>query len=356
MQEMLKSSKVLRMCLGMCIVFTLGCGEKKEEKVAAVRPVKTVVAGAMATKSYSYPGEVMANQQVDLSFRISGPLVSLPVKEGDKVVAGQLLAKIDQRDFKIAFDKAQAELVNAETEYRRMEKLYAGDAVSKAEMENKQARYEVAKAAAMKASVDLSDTSLLAPYDGRVGKLFVENYQDVQAKQPMVSLLDLSAVEIVIDAPENVIATTKKDSIARMYASFPSLPGREFDLEIKEFSTQADDDTQTYRVAFLMERPADATILPGMTAEVNVSFLESDTTGNILLPSQAVATDGKGLPFVWKVENETLTVSKQNVTVGVVTGDGELEILSGVGTGDRIVVAGVNLLSEGMKVKLMDNE
>ncbi|MFQ5788163.1 MAG: efflux RND transporter periplasmic adaptor subunit, partial [Thermodesulfobacteriota bacterium] len=274
--------------IGVSIFALFGCrGEKVEESTPIVRPAKTMVVGFAEGLGRTYPGKVQASQRVNLSFRVSGPLIEFPVNEGDEVVKGQLLARIDPRDYRIALDEAKATYNKTQADYIRYRDLYERDAVPLAELDLKRAQRDTAKAKLEKAEADLQDTNLKAPFSGRIGEKIVDNFQEVRAKQDVVSLHDVSNVEIVIDLPESVIATAEKGTISKLAATFESAPGVEFPLEVKEVSAQADPTTQTYRATLTMPQPEDIFILPGMTANVVVESknIEDNAIPTFVIPA-----------------------------------------------------------------------
>jgi len=318
------------------------CSSEKEGEIPqVVRPLKTMLIAGGQETHFEYPGKVRASQHVDLSFRVSGPLVELPVNEGDEITKGQLLAKIDQRDFKIALSKSVAQFDKANADYERAGTLFKSNAVSKADLDTTKSNFEVARSNLDKVKANFDDTALKAPFSGRIGKIFVENFQDVQAKQPILSLLDLASLEIEVEVPENVVVTARKEAVRKFAAYFISLPGKEFELETKEFSTQADPVTQTYSATFTMQRLEldDIRIFPGMTAEVHVYLhsAASEVPGKYVVPSIAVSGDNDGDAYVWIVHPDKLTVHKRKVKAG-----------------ERIAVAGISQLREGMKIRLME--
>ena len=137
-------------------------------------------------------------------------------------------------------------------------------------------------------------------------------------------------------------------------AIFDPLPGIEFDVETKEYTTEADPLTQTYTVTFTMPVQDQYNIFPGMTASVREypiegAFPESD---RFLVPIDSVPVDGQGQYYVWKVQEKdgSLAVHRQDVTVGKAMGD-DIEILEGLSKGDQIAAQGVNLLQEGQQVR-----
>ena len=172
----------------------------------------------------------------------------------------------------------------------------------------------------------------------------------------ILSIYDSKNIEIVIDLPENVVAKFKEGVQASMAASFEVAPDRSFSLSVKDFSTQADPTTQTYEATLMMPAPEDVNILPGMTASVRLKVAGPDLDMDVKLsiPSIAVFPGDSGESFVWVVEPDGLIVNKRQITVGGVTGTASIEVLEGLKTGERVVIAGIKQLREGMQVKLLD--
>lgn len=357
-----KLFKQSRICLTVAAVlaltamFILGGCKKKEDAVPeeVVRPVKVLtVTDSGGNVPMTFPGRTRANRRVDLSFKVPGPLVELPVEEGQAVKKGTLIARILPRDFKLNLDQAKATAVNAQRQYERYKELYVRRQVSKADFDRHKANRDVATAQLEDAKNALRDTYLRAPFDGVVAKRYVENFQEVQAKQPIVFFQDNSKIEILVDAPETVVANLKKDSGIQGVATFAAVPGREFPLSLKEYSTEADPQTQTYQVVLVMDRPEGINILPGMTATVQGRKTGvADTVSRIVIPAIAVLEDAGGTSFVWELDKEKMTVTQKKVVVGEMTGSNSIHVLEGLTGGEVIVTSGLTKLREGMKVSI----
>jgi len=340
------------------LAFLMASCAKEEEKAAVevVRPLKmmTIASGGEAFKR-AFPGKVQASQEVDLSFKVSGPLIEFPVKEGQNVKKGALLARIDPRDFKTNLDQAKARALEAEQQFKRYKDLYIQKQVSKADFDKYKSARDVARAQQNEVQHALEDTYLRAPFAGVIAKKLVDNFQEVQAKQPIVSLQDISSVEIRIDVPEALMATARDRKDTTAMAEFSTAPGKQYKLSIKEFSTSADPQTQTFRITLLMKQPEDINVLPGMTASVVVTDAPTKGIGDqIVIPAIAVFSDESGTPHVWVVDPKTMKTHRRKVTTGSLTGKESIRITDGLKPGETIAVTGVTQLREGMKVRAMD--
>ena len=423
---------ITRALVGMAVIAALsfiGCGKKKQEAPKeVVRPVKTAVVNAgIGPGGLALPGKVRASKRVNLAFqKLGGRLTQLSIagREGQEVQKGELLARIDPRDYEVALrdaearlaraqatlkamrqarpedirrltanmEKAKAALQLAQAEYDRILRIQAQDAGavsqgmidravervqrSDANLRTAQEELRVGKigarpeeiqakeaeirslAAAVDAAKDqLSYTYLKAPFAGIIAKRYVDNYQEVQPKQPIVSLQDISQVEILVDLPENLMALSKENSGMKITAEFPTLPGKKFPLTVKEIATDADPATQTYQVVLQMPQPEEIRVLPGMTATVTATLPgEKATEGDILIPAIAVMGDPEGKDYVWVVDPKEMTVRKRDVRVGRIVGSADIKILEGLKGGETIVVAGVTKLQDGMKVRLWEEQ
>ncbi len=335
-----------------CAIFLYGCGEKEpEKKPEVIRPVKIMkVKDTKEILVHGFPGVVRAGRRAVLSFKVSGPLVELPVEEGQFVKEGDLIAQIDKRDFLTALKEAKARFREADQQFSRYKELYSKRQVSKADFDRYLAARDVARAKLEDARNALCDTTLRAPFDGVIAKRYVENYYKVKAKEPIVFLQDISQIEIVVNVPELVMAAIREQSAIKVVSIFQAIPGKEFHVKVKEYSTEADPATQTYQVVFIMDKPEGANILPGMTATVSAYFEETKRPG-IIIPALAVLDAPGNKPYVWVFDESTGVVRKRYVKIGPLKDSCCIKVTEGLKPGETIVVAGVTKLSEGMKVR-----
>jgi multidrug efflux system membrane fusion protein len=343
-----------------CLILVLpGCSKEEEapprEIVQAVKIMK--VQAGQDQYSMSFPGMVRAAKRSELSFKVSGPLSELPIQEGQLVKKGDLVASILPRDFQVALNEAKAREVEAEKQYRRYKDLYAKKQVSMADFDRYKASRDVARAQKEDAANALDDTTLRAPFDGVIAKRYVENFEKVQAKQPIAFLQLIDQLEILINVPELTMARFRNQGAGHMVVEFDSVPGKQYPLVVKEFSTEADPATQTYQVVLVMDQPEEANILPGMTAKV-IGTVDEDTTGDItiIIPALAVLNDADNKSYVWILDLESTTVRKTLVEVDRLEGSENIVIRDGLQGGETIVIAGVTKLQEGMKVRPWDKQ
>jgi len=353
-------------------VFFNACSEQTEQ-AEVIRPVRAIKVGDTSGLSgRSFPGRARAAQEVDLSFRVAGPLIELPNDiVGREFHQGEEIARLDPRDYEVKvrelearLDRAKSGVKRAEGEYERELNIFEQDAgaTSKTSVDRKRdARDQaIADVKSLQASLDSANddlryTRLMAPFDGRVVAKYAENFQDVRAKQHVVRLLDTRQVKIVVDIPENMISQLPYvEDIGVVYDAFP---GQRIPARIHEVGTEASLTTRTYPVTLIHDQPEDMTVLAGMAGRASGRMKTPGDVAaqGISVPVAAVFTpDTEDQNYVWVIDEQTGQVARRAVTSGALIPTG-IEIRQGLESGEWIAVAGVHSLQEGQRVRLLKN-
>ena len=369
----MKIQRIYLLPLLIAVLFLPACKEEVEKK-EVIRPVRSVrVTGELQMLTgRSFPGKAAATQQTNLAFRVAGPLIKFPAQVGDEVKKGVVLARIDPRDFEIELRNVQGQLKSAQaslelatSDYDRVKRVAAKDpgAISQAMIDTKKGTLDSSKAEveSLQAKVatardNLSYTYLKASYDGTVVETFVENYEDVQAKESIIRLVDTSKMEFTVNIPESLISKVSEVELVKV--SFDAFPNYEIAATVKEVGKEASTTTRTYPVTLIMDQPDGLRILPGMAgkawADKVSTDLALDSTGGPPVPVAATFTEN-GKSYVWLINEDSMTVAKQEVTLGIVTNNG-ITTLSGLEGGELIVSAGANSLVEGQKVRFLEKQ
>jgi RND family efflux transporter MFP subunit len=348
-----------------------GCAEEAPTAKDPVRPVRAMqVADSTFLKGRKFPGRARAAQEVELSFRVAGPLITLPVKVGATVKKGEVVARIDPRDFNVQVKNVQAQLQQAQAtarkalaDVKRLDGVRAKnrDFVAEVDYDAAIQRRDAAAANvnALRASVaaardQLQYASLKAPFDGIVVDTYVENFEDVRAKQPIVRIVNDSRIEFVVNIPENLISLAPLVKVVEV--EFDAFPGAPVDAKIKEIGREASTATRTYPVTLVMEQPQGKKILPGMAGNAFGEAPDGSQAEGVEVPVTAVFTDEAGeKSFVWIIDEAAKTVSRRAVSAGELSERG-IRVAEGVSAGEWIVTAGVNYLREGQPVRLLEHK
>ncbi len=343
---------------------TAGCRDAVESP-EVVRPVQVVRVGELSEfRGRQFPGRAEAVQFVDLSFRVSGTLQTLPARLGQTVTAGEVIARVDERDFLVrvtlveaGLARAAAELVRAEEEYNRVNVAFQRGAASEMESVRTLAARDIAAAnvksleAELQAARDaLADTSLRAPFSGEISARFTENFEDIQARQPVLRIVDNSRIRFTAHIPEQLVA--QLDAVDEIRCEFETFPGQELIARVDEVQREADSVTRTFPITLVMDQPATGRILPGMSGRAWVSRMRSEAKvkDEFELPPSAVRQKAGEDSFVWVIDEATGVVSRRTVQVGRISPAGIL--VRGVGPGDVVATAGAAFLRDGQRVRI----
>jgi membrane fusion protein, multidrug efflux system len=342
-------------------VLLAGC-EPEQPPAPAAQPVQTFVLRSGVEQSFRrFPGEVSATRTSEMSFPVAGRLIERPASQGMLAEEGVLLARLDPENFQSRLDSANARLVNARDELARRRQLRDRGVIAASEFDRFSTDFEVAVSEQRTAQRALDDTRLVAPHDGRVARMLVNNFQNVQAKQPVLVFQDVSSLEVDIEVPERLMSSTARGitverarEILEAKVEFPAVPGKIFDLELESFSTEATPAARTFRVSFKLVPPEGINVLPGMTSTVLLRLRGEQSRGDEVedafeVPVPAVGTvDGRAL--VWRLDPDAMTV--EPVPVELLSPAGQIMRVRGkeLRPGDEIVISGVRFLSDGLKV------
>lgn len=326
-----------------------------ETKIPLVQTLTVGAAGAASL--YTYAGEVRGRYESQLSFQVGGKLIKRNVELGSAVQAGELLMQLDPQDFNqmdnsnaAQLAAAQAQLTLAENNLNRYRQLYAQAAVSRAQLDQYQSAYDIARAAVRQTAAQyeqgankLDYTRLYADQPGVIAAVNAETGQVVSAGQSVLTLVRDGQREIEINIPENRLQEFRDVSPCK--ATFWALPGVSVDGAIREIAPMANAITRTYKVRVTLVNPPPEVKL-GMTAAVTITGAGQQAAA-IAIPRSALYQTGD-VPGVWVIKNDTVTW--RPVTVGVGNND-TIPVLTGLQPGETIVTAGVHKLREGQKVR-----
>jgi len=346
--------------------FVGACGQDAPvEQAEVARPVKMIRIGEGAGgRTLEVPGSVFAAQSAELSFEVSGRMLARIVEEGQLVVAGEVVAKLDSRDYVAQRNAALARRDTAKADYDRYRVAYETNAVTEQQVSRSKGHLDITQAELDVAEKALQDTDLKAPFAGRIARRLVDDFANVRPKEPVLVLQDESSLELRVAVAERDWGrgdtSVPRDEMNRRInprVEIATRRGRLIPAYIKEASNSADPVTRTYEVTFGFQSPTDFNVSPGMTGKVIVDlYTENREAGAtpVSVPSNAVTADVEGNPYVWVVDPATMRVAKRAVELGELSGSA-VPILSGLSGGDLVIVSGVNSLIDGMLVRDLNN-
>lgn len=326
------------------------CGKKKEE-AKQVPFVKTTAAlGLGDSDMLTFPGKTKSVEDVNVAFRVSGPIRKVYVKEGDYVRRGQLIAEMDPRDYRVQLSATQAEYEQIKADAERVIALYNEGNTTASNYDK--ARYGLQQITEKLANHrnQLADTKLYAPISGYIQKRLHSDGETISAGMPVVSMFSSADTEIEIFVPASDYA--KRDQLVSAFCSFEVVPDENFPLEISSYSKEANA-SQLYSVRFKIAGSYDRSkITPGMTTMVYVRYNANDADKTVKVPTSAVNhKEGKTVVFV--CDEKAGVVHERTITVGKIDLHGNIEVKEGIKTGENVVTSGVRFLQDGQKVRIL---
>lgn len=357
---------VSRLALPLLMMLALtACNDSVAQAPAEAppRPVKVVEVQPLQNGSVlRYSGIVTARSEAPTGFRVAGKITERLVDVGDRVVAGQLLARLDGSDLALQLDSAKASLEAAERQVEtaqfaetRAANLFAQKVTTKAQLEQAElslnqamANRDSARAALAQAQNQLSYSELRADKDGIVTAVGADAGQVLPAGNPVVTLAADGERDVLIAVPENEISSLSVGK--KVQVSLWAKEGVSFEGTIREVAGSADPASRTFAVKIGLGNRNDA--LLGMSARVLVKTDANAT--RFELPLSALTQDGVRQAIVWKVDRSGQTAHAKPVTLEAFSDKG-VQISEGLSAGDLVVVAGTQFMQENLKVAL-DNE
>ncbi|MDA3898418.1 MAG: efflux RND transporter periplasmic adaptor subunit [Desulfobacteraceae bacterium] len=360
--------------LALMLIFLCSCSSNNGDAIAEgtrsiARPVKAIqLQSHNGYVTRIFPGTAKALQDTELSFRVGGPLINLNAETGRYFERNSSIARIDPRDFIVRIntlearlDASNAQLVESRLQYKRYEQLIKENAAAKAKYDQVKVIFEMAEAQVrtdLKSLEDagnaLKDAILHAPFSGYVDKEFVENYEIVAVGQPIISLMDLSAVEIEIALPEDMLPNI--DYFESYTCEFAALPSTAFKARFKEIGKKPNASNRSYPLILTIVQDGSALIRPGMAAEVTINIATHDQDRFFSVPVAAVGNDSNRQSFTWIADPETGSLTKKPVSIHGFSKGGKLDISGDISAGQWMVVAGVNSLTEDRKIRLLTSQ
>ncbi len=353
----------MRVLPGMATVLALvvlAC-DKPPPPAAEVRPVRSVVVQPRTIgEPITLTGQVRAQNETSLAFRIDGRLIERRVDVGARVTAGQVVAKIDAQNEQNSLRSAEASVLAAEGQlqqargaFDRQQKLLGNGFTTRAQFDQAQQALQTAQAQVTSTQAQLRTardrvgyTELAAETAGSVTATGAEAGEVVRAGQMIVQIAPEGKRDAVFDVPSQLIRTAPKDpSIEVALTDDPTIKTMG---QVREVAPEADPTTRTFQVKIELTAPP-----PGMRLGATVlGRIVLTAAATIEIPASAL-TRSEGRPAVWLVDRASGTVSLRSIEV-LRYEPATVLVSDGLAAGETVVTAGVQTLRPGQKVRLLE--
>ncbi len=339
----------------LLVVVAAGCSASgSAERRGGGRPPQVIPVAAVEaaphdlSRTVTVTGPVEPLRSVSVNALAAGTVTRVMVEEGRRVEPGQLLAELDARELTAQLDRAKAVLANAQAEYRRAERLRAGDIISEADLESSRAAYEAARADADLWHTRVGFTRIVSPVAGTVTAKYVEQGGAVSANTKMFDVAEDAQLVVRVQVSEMDVVRLQPGSPVTVLLD--AYPGASVEARIRRIFPSADPASRLVPVEVVLGRaPRGVVPKPGFLARVE--FAVEQRRGVIAVPAAAVGVlDGQS--FVYVVDADTLL--RRPVETGL-TASGWIEVTRGLSKGERVVSSGHSNLRPGLAVQVSED-
>ncbi len=342
--------------IALLAFLAVGCSKKQEAQTTAEAvKVKEITIGtdgatSSAQNAYGYSGTVEEENGSSLSFTAGGTILQLKVKVGDRVRKGQLIATVDPTQVKNTYEMAHATRMQAEDAYGRMKQLHDKGSLTELKWVEAQSQLQQAVAAEGIAKKSLADCALHAPFDGVVSEKYAEVGQNAAPGMPIVKIVTTNVLNVKISVPESEMANVRVHQRARI--AVQALGGKQYEGYVVEKGIVADPISRSYSVKIRVVGTSNA-LLPGMVSQVALDRTDAQKAGmaakaDVVIPAHLVQLADDNSNFVWVDEGGKAV--RRTIVCGEYQSNG-VSIVSGLKTGDRLIVEGQQKVSTGTAIK-----
>ncbi len=300
-------------------------------------------------------GSLRSRQSVLLRPEVSGRIVRIGFEDGARVRQGQILFQLDDTLQRAELSQAQAQLSIAQANLKRNEELVAQNFVAQRVLDESRASLQVAEAQVQLAEARVARMRILAPFDGMVGIRSVSLGDFVRDGAELVNLEDLSQLYVDFRLPERYQARVNPGQSVQV--QLDALPGQDFTARVQAVDPMVDANGRALQVRAVLATGGSHSLRSGLFARVTVVMSVQEAA--LMVPEEAIVPQGgRQVVYVLGKEGEgdgaRAVARRAEVTLGLRRG-GMVEVLSGVQSGDSVVVAGQQRLQrDGIQVRVID--
>jgi membrane fusion protein, multidrug efflux system len=314
---------------------------KKSEAVAV--EVEPVTRRSIAA-SYSGTAALEAPHEAQVVAKTSGVLLKLEAEEGDRVRAGQALARIDPERARLEVQRTDATLRKLEAEFNRSKELFERKLVAAEAHERLRYDIETQRAANNIAKLELSYTTIVAPIDGVIARRMVKEGNLVPLNAPVFRIVNTDRLEAILNVPERELGTMQPGLAVALLVD--ALPGQRIEGRIDRVSPVIDPGTGTFRVTTAFA--GSDRLRPGMFGRIEVIY---DRRADVLTVPRSALLEGEGEAAVFAVRDGKAV--RTGLRLGHVNGT-YAEVVSGIEEGDQVVTVGKVTLRDGATVEVVN--
>jgi len=369
--------------LALCLASAFsGChNEDKPKAVAPVRVTVLTVGDKSSGSAISYSGTIIASKTIDLSFQVSGTVMSIPVETGQFVKKGQLIAQIDETVYRNQYNAQLAQANLAKENYQRIAEVFKKGSIAEIKMIEARANFMQASSAAKATYQNILHTRLYASQSGYIGDKKIEAGATAGPGVPIVQLLNISPVKVNVAIPESEINSFKKGDKANV--TVQALQNKQIAGVVDEVAVISAQGIPTYTVKVSLPNQGNQ-LKPGMvctilfkekmgakgnsaptmgtenaeeenvgnTEHIGKTGSEASANGSIVIPVQSVQIDENNRNFVFIGNAQGNKAIRKDIVTGDLFNNG-VSVVSGLHKGDRLIVSGYHKLTNDTPIQIV---
>ncbi|MFT5730596.1 MAG: membrane fusion protein (multidrug efflux system) [Desulforhopalus sp.] len=321
---------------------------KKASEVKAEKPpintITLLLSPATITDRINLPGAIAPWTRLQLMAKIGGSIDEVLVTDGDHVKKGDILARIEDIDFKIALDRAKAAYNLAKDDFERNKEIYKKGVIPSATLDINSTKMQTTKADYDNAKLMLSRTVVTSPMDGVIRRLDAKVGLQLSVGDPIAEILEIDRVKAIIGIPESDVTAVRK--LDTVNITIQALGDKEI-LAEKHFLSPAPETTaRLYNLELKIDNPENE-VLTGMF--VRADIIKEQIENSISIPFYSVISRNNE-KYVY-IEQEGLAV-KREVSLGIME-NWMVEVKRGLSAGDKLIVEGHRDVEDGQRIKII---
>ena len=302
---------------------------------------------------FNVQGDVTTDQNILLNAEFSGMIKNIYVEEGDVVNQGDIIAKIDDAGLTERIDELKNRLRLAKTTYERRKRLWEKNIGSEIEYLQAETEYNSLKQSISQVRKELEKTVLRAPFNGEIDDLLAEvGEMATPGAKPIVRLTSLEQLYIEASVPENYMGNIRKGTPVKVSSKVSDIS---FETTIARVANTIQESNRSFRIRIDIPKDVDHQLKPNMVLKLTINNYNKDKA--FVIPESILQENTSGEPYIFKVkedDNEQLKADLTLVELGK-SHNGEIEIIKGIKTGDKIVIEGAKGLRKDQEVKVKNN-
>jgi membrane fusion protein (multidrug efflux system) len=330
-----------------------GCTKKAASGPAQMPPVQVVVVDAkrrQVSETLSLVGSIMANEMVEIKSETEGTVQEIPFDEGQPVQKGQLLLRVDESKLAASLAEAEANFKLSKANFERSEQLFKDKLISQQEFDQAASFFALNQATHELKQRQLKDARIYAPFKGVTGARNVSPGQVISKNTTLTWLIDQDPVKVEFNVPERFLSQLQVGQTIEVGVA--TYQNRKFQGKVFFISPYVDEGTRTCLVKAHIPNPKNE-LKPGMFANLDLTLMVRENA--IVIPEVALSQVLDGDRANVLVVDSSQTVQLKQIKLGFRL-PGEVEVISGLEGGEKVIVEGVQKVGPGSKVKLAPPE